>query len=95
MGFHFFEVPNTQIARLPTVSTTRPGEFLPGALQHIAVTIADDGAALALRDRLIARNIPVTPIIEPSRFAPGLRIFLFPDPSGLLLKPTWVRVESV
>jgi catechol 2,3-dioxygenase-like lactoylglutathione lyase family enzyme len=94
MGFHFFEVADTQIARLPGVVPAKPGEFLPGALQHIAVTLADDRSALLLRDRLIARNVPVTPIIEPGRFAPGVRTFLFPDPSGLLLKATWVRVES-
>jgi catechol 2,3-dioxygenase-like lactoylglutathione lyase family enzyme len=69
-------------------------EFLPGALQHIAITVADETAALALRDRLSARGVPITPILEPGRFAPMARMFLFPDPSGLLLKTTWVRSEG-
>ena len=94
LGFHFFEVPETQIPRLPGVVPVKPGEFLPGALQHIAVTLADESAALALRERLLARQIPMTPIFEPGRFAPGVRIFLFPDPSGVLLKATWIRAES-
>ena len=89
MGFHFFEVPDTQVSRLPDVVPSKPGEFLPGALQHIAVSLTDERAALALRERLLARDIPMTPVIEPGRFAPGVRMFLFPDPSGLLLKPVW------
>ena len=91
MGFHFFEVADTQIFRLPGVVPAKPGEFLPGALQHIAVTLANESSALVLRDRLRARDIPMTAIIEPGRFAPGVRMFLFPDPSGLLLKATWLR----
>jgi catechol 2,3-dioxygenase-like lactoylglutathione lyase family enzyme len=93
MGLHFFEVADTHVARLPTIVPTKPGEFLPGALQHIAITVADDRAALALRDRLVGRGVPVTPVVEPGRFAPGVRIFLFPDPSGVLLKATWIHVE--
>ena len=89
MGFHFFEVPDTQISQLPGGVPAKPGQFLPGALQHIAVTLADESAAVALRARLLARGIPTTPIWEPGRLAPGVRIFLFPDPSGLLLKATW------
>lgn len=92
MGFHFFEVAGTQISRLPGVVPARPGEFLPGALQHIAVTLAGESAAVALRERLLARDTPMTPIIEPGRFAPGVRMFLFPDPSGVLLKATWLQV---
>jgi catechol 2,3-dioxygenase-like lactoylglutathione lyase family enzyme len=89
MGFHFFEVPGTPIGRLPGVVPTKPGEFLPTALQHIAITLANEDAASALRERLLSRGIPTTPIIEPGRFAPGVRMFLFPDATGLLLKATW------
>src|SRR5438034_6961798 len=60
MGFHFFEVADTQIFRLPGVVPAKPGEFLPGALQHIAVTLANESSALVLRDRLLARDTPMT-----------------------------------
>jgi hypothetical protein len=33
-------------------------------------------------------------VMEPGRFAPLARMFLFPDPSGLLLKATWLRTEE-
>jgi len=94
LGFHFFEVPDTQVLRLPTIVPTKPGEFLACALQHIAVTLADERSALALRDRLHRRGVPMTPVWEPGRFAPGVRIFLFPDPSGVLLKATWLNAAS-
>lgn len=94
MGFHFFEVPETRVDRLPGVVPTKPGEFLPSPLQHIAITLVDEGAAHALRDRLVGRGVPVTPIIEPGRLAPGVRMFLFPDPSGLLLKAVWLSTAQ-
>ena len=93
MGLHFFEVAGAQIFRLPDGVPSKP-EFLPGALQHIAITVADEAAALALRERLSAHGVPMTPVLEPGRFAPMVRMFLFPDPSGLLLKATWLRPES-
>ena len=89
MGFHFFEVPETRVDHLPNAVPTKPGEFLPCALQHVAITLVNEAAAQALRDRLADRGVPTTPIIEPGRFAPGIRMFLFPDPSGLLLKAVW------
>lgn len=92
MGFHFFEVADAQVFRLPEGVPSRP-QFIPGALQHIAITIPDETAATALRERLAARGVPMTPVLEPGRFAPGVRMFLFPDPSGLLLKPTWIRAS--
>lgn len=89
IGFPFFEAPETRVERLPGIVPVRPGEFLAGAFQHIAVTLVDEAAAQALRDRLAARGVPMTPILEPGRFAPGVRMFLFPDPSGILLKAVW------
>ena len=93
MGLHFFEVAGAQIFRLPDGVPSKP-EFLPGALQHIAITLAAEETALALRERLSAHGVPMTPVLEPGRFAPMVRMFLFPDPSGLLLKATWLRTES-
>ena len=93
MGLHFFELPGAQVFRFPEAVPSKP-QFLPGALQHIAITIADERAALALRERLLARGVPMTPVLEPGRFAPMVRMFLFQDPSGLLLKATWLRAEK-
>lgn len=93
LGLHFFEVADAQVFVFPDgVPPTL--QFLPGALQHIAITVADEAAGLALRERLLARGVPMTPVMEPGRFAPLARMFLFPDPSGLLLKATWLRTEE-
>ena len=91
MGLHFFELANAQIFRFPDAVPSKP-DFLPGALQHIAITVADETTALALRERLLAHGVPMTPVL--GRFAPMVRMFLFPDPSGLLLKATWLRAEN-
>src|SRR5438128_7155485 len=45
MGLHFFEVADAQIFRLPDGVPSKP-EFVPGALQHIALTVADETTAL-------------------------------------------------
>src|SRR5438128_2038397 len=78
MGLHFFELPDAQVFRFPDVVPSKL-QFLPGALQHIAITVGDERAALALRERLLARGVPMTPVLEPGRFAPMARMFLFPD----------------
>ena len=93
MGLHFFELPGAQVFRSPDAVPSKL-QFLPGALQHIAITVADGRTALALRERLLARGVPVTPVLEPGRFAPMARTFLFPDPSGLLLKAIWLQTEG-
>jgi catechol 2,3-dioxygenase-like lactoylglutathione lyase family enzyme len=94
MGLHFFEVAGAQVFRFPHGVPAKP-EFIPGALQHIAITVADETTALALRERLSACGVSMTPVLEPGRFAPTVRMFLFPDPSGLLLKATWLRPEQL
>src|SRR5215212_3136299 len=54
-GLHFFEVADAQIFGFPgAVPPTL--QFLPGALQHVALTVADEAEALALRERLQARS---------------------------------------
>ena len=90
MGLHFFEVADAQIFQLAGGVPSKL-EFIPGALQHVAITVADESAALALRERLVTGGVPTTPVLEPGRFAPGVRTFFFQDPSGLLLKATWLR----
>jgi catechol 2,3-dioxygenase-like lactoylglutathione lyase family enzyme len=91
-GLHFFEVAGAQIFGVPGGVPQKP-EFVPGALQHVALTVADEGAALALRERLQARGIPTTPVLTPGRHAPSMRIFLFPDQSGLLIKACWTQAS--
>lgn len=93
-GLHFFEVPNAQIFGERGVAP-RGLTFIPGALQHIAIAVADEASALAMRERLQARGVPMTPVLTPGRNAPGARTFLFPDPSGLLIKAIWIVSESV
>ena len=93
LGLHFFELADAQVFGFPGgVPTTL--QFLPGALQHIAITVADEAAGLALRERLLACGVPTTPVMKPGRFAPSARTFLFPDPSGLLLKAVWLRTDD-
>ena len=94
LGLHFFEVADAQIFGFPE-GVPQTLQFLPGALQHIALTVSDEAAALALRDRLQAHGIPTTPVLTPGRNAPNVRTFLFPDPSGLLLKATWSQTGPV
>jgi catechol 2,3-dioxygenase-like lactoylglutathione lyase family enzyme len=92
LGLHFFEVADAQVFGVPGgVPTTL--QFVPGALQHIALTVADEAGGLALRERLQARGIPTTPVLSPGRYAPSARMFLFPDPSGLLLKAIWTQTS--
>jgi catechol 2,3-dioxygenase-like lactoylglutathione lyase family enzyme len=93
LGLHFFEVPNAVIFRYPTGVPSRL-EFITGALQHIGITIADEAAANTLRNRLQEHGVQMTPVIAPSGRMPNVRMFLFPDPSGMLLKATWLQPDA-
>jgi catechol 2,3-dioxygenase-like lactoylglutathione lyase family enzyme len=92
-GLHFFEVADAQVFGVPG-GVPQTLQFVPGALQHVALRVADEAAALALRDRLHARGVPTTPVLTPGRYAPGARTFLFPDPSGLLIKALWTQAGA-
>ena len=93
LGLHFFEVADAQVFGIPG-GVPHTLQFIPGALQHIALTVTDEAAALALRDRLQARGVPTTPVLTPGRNAPSARTFLFPDPSGLLIKAIWIQTSA-
>jgi catechol 2,3-dioxygenase-like lactoylglutathione lyase family enzyme len=84
-GLHFFERPNTEIFESPW--PPNPSLFIPGALQHIAFALPDEAAGLALRARLEASGVPVTPV---NTIGP-LRNFLFNDNNGYLLEAAWPR----
>ena len=89
LGLHFFEKADAEIFRFP--ERVPPSlQFLPGALQHISLTVATEEVGLALRGRLERQGIPVTSVMDQG----PLRIFLFPDPGGVLLEAAWFRVEA-
>lgn len=90
LGLHFWEAPNIEISSAWEVIETLQTSFLPGAFQHMAFTLSDEAAALALRERMEAHTVPMTPISDLGR----LRSFLFPDNNGILLEAAWPRSES-
>ena len=92
LGLHFFEVQNAEIFRYPTGVPSKL-EFITGALQHIGISITDETAAHTLRSRLEEHGVQMTPVLAPSGRMPGVRMFLFPDPSGILLKATWLQSD--
>lgn len=91
-GLHFFEYPDAELMTSPEQAaaffanpeTMRFG-FLPGALQHIALALPDEAAALTLRDRLTAANVPVSPIYG---FG-AIRNFMLADNNGLFIEAAW------
>jgi catechol 2,3-dioxygenase-like lactoylglutathione lyase family enzyme len=88
LGLHFFEKADADVFRFPE-GVPASFQFLPGALQHISLTVATEEEGLALRARLASQLIPVTPVMDQG----PVRIFLFPDPGGLLLEAAWFRAE--
>lgn len=91
-GLHFFEHPEAELLTSPEAAaaffadpeTMRFG-FLPGALQHIALALPDEAAALALRDRLAAAIVPVSPLYG---FG-AIRNFMLADNNGLFIEAAW------
>lgn len=83
---HFFEHPDA-----PTRETDAVTFFRPGLVQHIALALPDAQTGLALRDRLAARQVPMTPVMEQrTRSGPGQH-FMFLDNNGLQLEAIWPR----
>lgn len=89
LGLHFFEKVDAEIFRFPD-GVPPSFQFLRGALQHISLTVATEKDGLALRGQLQRQGIPVTPVMNQG----PLQIFLFPDPSGLLLEAAWFRTDA-
>ena len=84
LGLHFFEVQNAQIFTPPDLSTMH---WFPGALNHIALAIPDEAAAVKLRQRLTAHHIQMTEIMDQG---PD-RNMIFLDNNGMMLEATWSR----
>lgn len=91
LGLHFFEVPDAELRNAWEMIEALQTSFLPGAFQHIAFTLPDEGAALALRERMAAHGVTMTDVNDLGR----LRNFLFPDNNGILLEAIWPQAESV
>ncbi len=81
---HFFEYPDAEVFAWP--EGERFG-FVPGALQHVAFALPDEGAALSLRHRLSEFGVEATPTNNLGRISN----ILFRDNNGLLLEATWAN----
>ena len=87
---HFFEDATAQIAAPPPGWEAQGLAFVPGALQHIAVSLADEADLLALRERLGAAGVPVTALMHEG----PLRQFLFVDNNGIIIEANWAPEEA-
>lgn len=61
---------------------TAAGHVAAGTVHHVAFRVAGDGEQLALRDRLLARGLHVTPVQERHYF----RSIYFREPGGVLFE---------
>jgi len=86
---HFFEDVNAQIATPPPSWEQNRITFVPGAMQHVAVSVEDEASLLALRDRLRAACVPVTEMMNQG----PLRQFLFVDNNGIIIEANWSPVN--
>jgi len=79
-ALHFWQVPAATVFAQPL----RPGppEFVPGALQHLALKLPDEHALRALQDRLRAAGVTPTDLFQQG----SVRLFFFHDNNGLVLE---------
>jgi catechol 2,3-dioxygenase-like lactoylglutathione lyase family enzyme len=82
---HFFEEAAAQIFTDPEALTSV--RFVPGALQHIALTLPDEAAGQALHARLRGLRTPTTEI-ENLRLNRSFRML---DPMGLIVEVAWLK----
>jgi catechol 2,3-dioxygenase-like lactoylglutathione lyase family enzyme len=83
LGLHFFEDPTAQIFTHPDALGAM--HFVPGALQHIALSLPDEEAGQALFAHLHEAGIPTTEVMEQ-----GLtRNFVLLDNIGILIEVAW------
>jgi hypothetical protein len=84
---HFFEEAAAQIFTDPAALTMV--RFVPGALQHIALTLSDEAAGQTLHTRLHELGIETTEI-ENLRLNRSFRML---DPTGLIVEVAWLKPE--
>jgi catechol 2,3-dioxygenase-like lactoylglutathione lyase family enzyme len=80
LGLHFFEDADAQIFTHPDALGAM--HRVPGALQHIALTLPDEATVTTLRERLEQRGILTTALMDQG----VTRGFLFLDNNGILLE---------
>jgi catechol 2,3-dioxygenase-like lactoylglutathione lyase family enzyme len=88
---HFFEDAGAQIAAPPPGWEQQVITFVPGALQHIAVSLEDEIALITLRERLSAAGVPVTEMMNQG----PIRQFLFVDNNGITVEANWMPDDAV
>jgi catechol 2,3-dioxygenase-like lactoylglutathione lyase family enzyme len=86
---HFFEEAAAQIFTDPAALTAV--RFVPGALQHIALTLPDEAAGQALHTRLHELGIATTEIEDLLRN----RSFRMLDPTGLIIEVAWLKPSQL
>jgi len=79
-ALHFWEVAEAEIYAQPL--TAGPPEFVPGALQHLALRLPDEAALVSLQRRLRAAGVDATEIFSQG----AVRLFFFHDNNGLVLE---------
>jgi catechol 2,3-dioxygenase-like lactoylglutathione lyase family enzyme len=82
---HFFEDAAAQIFTDPEALTAV--RFVPGALQHIALTLPDEAAGQALHARLHGQGIQTTEIVD-LRLNRSFRML---DAMGLIVEVAWLK----
>lgn len=85
----FFEQPGHP-APVPPAGWNRSFGFLPGAFQHLALTVGDEPGLEALRARLISAGVEVTDWLHEG----PMRQFLFADNNGIVWEVTWTPSGS-
>ncbi|HSH78065.1 MAG TPA: VOC family protein [Herpetosiphonaceae bacterium] len=86
---HFFEDAGAEIAAPPHGWERNRITFVPGAAQHIAVSLEDETDLVALRERLMAAGVAVTEMMNQG----PLLQFLFVDNNGLMIEANWSPVD--
>ena len=64
------------------VPSATPGRVAAGSVHHVAWRVADEGAQTTWRERLAARGLNVTPVLDRQYF----RSIYFPEPGGVLFE---------
>jgi catechol 2,3-dioxygenase-like lactoylglutathione lyase family enzyme len=80
LGLHFFEEADAQFFTHPDALGAM--HVVPGALQHVALTLPDEATVTLLHERLQQRGVRTTAIMDQG----VTRSFLFLDNNGILLE---------
>lgn len=84
---HFFENPDAEIAAPQSGWAQQRFTTVPGAFQHIALSVEDEGVLIELRERLLSAGVEVTELMDQG----PVRQFLFTDNNGIMIEVNWDR----